>query len=73
MAPELTLRSAVELFVDRHIGGAPVMAGSRLVGVISTIDILALESSMPSVSVAAPDQVELPSGTRWRSIRWPSR
>lgn len=47
VAPELTLRSALELFVERHISGAPVMAGSRLVGVISASDILAFETTPP--------------------------
>ena len=29
VAPGLTLRSAAELLATRHIGGAPVVAGSR--------------------------------------------
>ena len=68
VVPELTLRSAVELFVARHIGGAPVMAGSRLVGVISATDILSFEASTPGVPAAGPDRPEweLEPSEEWR-------
>jgi len=59
VAPELTLRSAVELLAARHIGGAPVMAGSRLVGVISVSDILSFQASVPVVPALGPE------GTEW--------
>ena len=48
VAPDLSLRSAAELFAARHLGGAQVMAGSRMVGVISTSDILAFEARPPT-------------------------
>jgi CBS domain-containing protein len=50
VSPDLSLRSAAELFAARHLGGAPVMAGARMVGVISTSDILAFESSTPAAA-----------------------
>lgn len=49
VAPDLTLRSAVELLAARHIGGAPVVAGERVIGVISASDILSFEASTPGV------------------------
>lgn len=55
VAPELTLRSALELFVEHHISGAPVMAGSRLVGVISASDIVAFEASTLGEPAAGPE------------------
>jgi CBS domain-containing protein len=58
VAPDLSLRSALELFAARHIGGAPVMAGRRLVGVISMSDILSFQASMPPVPAARRELVE---------------
>lgn len=55
VAPDLSLRAAVELFATRHLGGAPVMAGSRLVGVITASDILAFQSSTPAVPTIGPE------------------
>ena len=40
VAPSTTLRDAAELFARRHVGGAPVVDGNRLVGVVSVSDIL---------------------------------
>lgn len=47
VAPELPLDELVELFAARHIGGAPVVSGHTVVGVISSTDLLnfALKSS----------------------------
>jgi CBS domain-containing protein len=68
VAPELSLRSAVELFAARHLGGAPVMAGSRVVGVISTSDILAFEASTPDAAAAMRERAEREPGPseEWR-------
>jgi CBS domain-containing protein len=40
VSPTTTLRDAAELFARRHIGGAPVLDGQHVVGVVSTSDIL---------------------------------
>lgn len=40
-----TLREAAELFARRHIGGAPVVDGRRVVGVVSASDILTFAAS----------------------------
>lgn len=58
VTPDLTLRSALELLAARHIGGAPVMAGSRVVGVVSMSDILSFQSSTAVVPGHEPDQME---------------
>lgn len=47
--PETTIREAMELFATRHIGGAPVVAGNRLVGVITSTDLMAFAASLPGV------------------------
>ena len=44
LAPETTLRNAVSLFTERHVGGAPVVTGGRVVGAVSMTDILDLQA-----------------------------
>ena len=56
--PDVTLRDAVELLSNRHITGAPVVAGGKLVGVISANDILAFEAETPGVPTEQPEQAE---------------
>jgi len=45
VGPTTTLREAAELLATRHIGGVPVVEGSRLVGVVSANDILAFAAA----------------------------
>jgi CBS domain-containing protein len=45
--PDMTLREAVEILSFEHFGGAPVVAGERVVGVISIADLLDFVSSNP--------------------------
>ena len=54
IAPENTLRAAVELLNARHVTGAPVTVGARLVGVLSASDVLAFEASTPGVPTERP-------------------
>ena len=58
LSPDLTLRDAIELLSGRHITGAPVVAGGRVVGVISANDVLAFEATTPGVPTEQPDQPE---------------
>jgi CBS domain-containing protein len=53
--PTTSLREAAELFARRHIGGAPVVEGHRVVGVVSTSDILSFAASAPDPQPAAVD------------------
>jgi CBS domain-containing protein len=53
--PNLTLREAVELFTQRHVSGAPVTAGGRLVGVLSASDVLAFEGETPGIPTERPE------------------
>lgn len=53
--PTTSLREAAELFARRHIGGAPVVEGHRVVGVVSTSDILSFAASAPDPHPAAAD------------------
>lgn len=49
VSPEATLREAAGLLSDEHVSGAPVVAGSKVVGVISASDIIALVADEPGV------------------------
>lgn len=48
VSPMTTLREAAELFAKRHIGGAPVVDGQQVVGVVSTSDILTFAATAPA-------------------------
>lgn len=49
--PETTLRDAAELFSAKHIGGAPVCRGEKVVGVISIGDIVDFTTTAPDETV----------------------
>lgn len=49
LSPEATLADAMELFAHRHVSGAPVVASGRLVGVVSTTDLMMLAASLSGV------------------------
>jgi CBS domain-containing protein len=42
-----TVREAMEILASYHIGGAPVLDGPRLVGVVSAADLLQFAASLP--------------------------
>ena len=49
---DMPLREAVTILADNHIGGAPVVKGSKVIGVVSAADLLAylsdLDDEVPS-------------------------
>ena len=47
VTPETTLREAAELFVSRHVSGAPVVEGQKVVGVVSATDVLEFVATHP--------------------------
>lgn len=46
VSPDLPLSDLLELFSSRHIGGAPVVAGGKVVGVVSATDLLAFAAAL---------------------------
>ncbi len=52
-APDMTIRDAMELLSERHVSGAPVVDGGKVVGVFSASDLLAfladLNDTTPSL------------------------
>lgn len=60
--PEMTLREAAELFATHHISGAPVVSGTKVIGVVSAADILELAATARG---ATPDIIEQPESLGW--------
>lgn len=58
LSPTMTLREAMELFVTRHVSGAPVTSRGRVVGVLSTTDILEFQSAAAQVAVDREAEIE---------------
>lgn len=58
VSPEATLREAAGLLSDEHVSGAPVVAGSKVVGVVSTSDIIEFVADEPGVPTDRPRMVE---------------
>ena len=56
--PEMTLRDALEILTGRHISGAPVVEGGRIVGVFSAMDAIEFLATTPGVPDIAPTQDE---------------
>src|SRR5215204_6009775 len=57
LAPEMTIRDAMEALSTNHMSGAPVVSGGQVTGVISMTDILGFLISAPAndQTVAADD------------------
>src|SRR5687767_504781 len=49
VAPDLSVRDAMELLTSRHISGAPVLSNRKIVGVVSLTDLAELASGSPGV------------------------
>ena len=45
-APEVPIRDAMEALAAKHVSGAPVVAGSKVVGVVSATDLIAFASEL---------------------------
>jgi CBS domain-containing protein len=49
LSPEMTLRDAIDALVARHVTGAPVVSGERVLGTLSANDVLAFVATIPGV------------------------
>lgn len=47
VGPEASLREVASVLVTEHVGGVPVVAGGKLVGVVSATDLLAFDVDSP--------------------------
>jgi CBS domain-containing protein len=52
VSPETSVREAMEVLSRRHVSGAPVVAGGKIVGVVTGNDLMLLASSLPTVDSA---------------------
>jgi CBS domain-containing membrane protein len=48
LAPEMSLREALNVLVSSHVSGAPVLNGPKVVGVVSTTDLLEFIAEPPN-------------------------
>jgi CBS domain-containing protein len=49
VTPQTSIREAMELLTRRHVSGAPVLAGGKIVGVVTGNDLMMLASSLSGV------------------------
>lgn len=59
LEPDMTLREALEALRGWNVGGAPVVQGSGVVGVLSMTDLLEFEATTAPVPAFRGDQAEL--------------
>lgn len=69
LTSDTTLREAMELFAHHHVSGAPVVAGGRIVGVVSATDLMMFAASLAGVPTprAVSRARRHPNGIRSRS------
>jgi CBS domain-containing protein len=58
VSPDMSLKEVADVFVSEHITGAPVVSTERLLGVISTTDLLELEPYGMRSRAEAPAEVD---------------
>lgn len=58
LSPDASLREAIEVLRGAGVSGAPVVAGDRVVGVLSANDVLELEIDAPPVPAERSAQPE---------------
>ena len=58
LEPEMSLREAGERLAADGLSGAPVVSGTRLVGVVSITDLVDFQASSPGVPARRDDQQE---------------
>jgi CBS domain-containing protein len=67
VSPDLTLRELLEVFTELEVSGAPVVAGSRVVGVISMTDVFDLQEDSGGLSLQPGIEEPESPGRKWSS------
>lgn len=70
VTPSTRLRDAMELLARHHVSGAPVLAGERVVGVVTSADLLGFAASSPGVPTEREENAE-PEWRDWSEIPLP--
>lgn len=70
VSPETTIRDAMALFSTRHVSGAPVVGGGKVLGVISATDLMDFAASLPGVPTERLDDeaTEEPTDSSERGV-----
>jgi CBS domain-containing protein len=55
VSPDLSVRDAMELLTSHHVSGAPVLAGGKVVGIISATDLLVFVATLASARPQSAD------------------
>lgn len=58
VGPDMTLREALETLSRHHVSGAPVVAGGRLEGVVTSSDLMTLAAALPAVPAEQQEESE---------------
>lgn len=61
VSPDLPIRDLMELMVTRHVSGVPVVTGGKVVGVVSTTDLMSFTTGLlagSSEDAPAPEEQE---------------
>lgn len=58
VTPETSVREALELLGGRHVSGAPVISGGKLVGLVTGTDLMTFAASLPGVPTRRETQDE---------------
>lgn len=56
VSPDLTLRDLADLLATEHLSGAPVVSGSRPVGIVTLDDIISFQASLPVVPTSTESE-----------------
>jgi len=78
VTPETSLRDAIELLAKGHLSGAPVVSAGRIIGVVSTADLMTFLAQQPGVpterSVAgeSDDRMEVDAAEADDDMDWQS-
>ena len=70
IAPELSVREAMDVLTRHRVSGAPVVANGLVLGVVAASDLIALAAAMPGVPTDRGEAAELEPGeeeTEWES------
>src|SRR6266545_2108838 len=70
LEPQMTLREAMEVLVARHVSGAPVVSGQKVVGVISAGDLLSFAAAPPWDELAEWEDDEASESASFFTDMW---
>jgi CBS domain-containing protein len=57
VGPDLSLRDLADLLAAEHVSGAPVVAGTRTVGVVTLDDVISFQASQPVVPTEGSPEI----------------